>query len=147
MPPAIMMMMKMTKRTMIFKTQNQEKWRHFHEKINKCNTAIYFFSFVIIESSNPNGSHIHICTVAVLEISLKWIRNVAPMLKTCVFTIWTCEKKDGCNTRLMWRAMSKNVLNRLCSAIRLWAGSSNWIFALHTKQCEDLISRRIFWKY
>ena len=35
MPPAIMMMMKMTKRTMIFKTQqNQEKWRHFHEKIN-----------------------------------------------------------------------------------------------------------------
>ena len=52
MPPAIMMMMKMTKRTMIFETQqNQEKWRHFHEKINKCNTAIYFFSFVIIESS------------------------------------------------------------------------------------------------
>ena len=85
-------------------------------------------------------------TLAVLVISLKWIRNVAPMLKTCVFTIWTCEKKDGCNRRLMSRAMSKNVFNHICSAISRWAGNSKQILALFTKQCGDSISRLIFWK-
>ena len=59
-------------------------------------------------------------TLAVLEISINWVKKVAPKLKTCEFTIWTCEKKmaaifDSCEE--LW---AKNVFNRVCAAICRW---------------------------
>ena len=85
---------------------------------------------------------LYVCTLAVLEISLKCIRNVAPMLKTCVFTIWTCEKKDGCNRRLMWRAISKILFNSVCATICLWESNLRTAY----KQYEHSFLRPILKK-
>ena len=75
-----------------------------------------------------------------LAISLKWIKKVALMLKTRVFTIRTCEKKmdaifDSCEE--LWAKMCSTV----CAPP---FADENQIFALLNKPCDHSISRRIF---
>ena len=77
--------------------------------------------------------------VSRVGITLEMDKKARPNAKyMCIYCI-NLGRKDGCNIQLMWRAMSKNVFNRLCSAIRRWESIPRTAFIFYVKSCLEVI--------